>query len=78
MKRLIISFIILLAGCANEQNPSNVKQLEQTIEKQQSAIEQLQEKINSFKRKRAIKNRGKANFFFSFICCVRRCDGVKK
>ncbi|MCX8009460.1 MAG: hypothetical protein N3A54_07265 [Patescibacteria group bacterium] len=51
MKRLIISFIILLAGCANEQNPSNVKQLEQTIEKQQSAIEQLQEKINSFKKK---------------------------
>lgn len=44
MKRLIISFIILLAGCANEQDPSNVKQLEQTIEKQQSAIEQLQEK----------------------------------
>ncbi|MBA2879310.1 seryl-tRNA synthetase [Anoxybacillus kamchatkensis] len=44
MKRLIISFIILLAGCANEQDTSNVKQLEQTIEKQQSAIEQLQEK----------------------------------
>nr|WP_220127516.1 hypothetical protein [Anoxybacillus ayderensis] len=34
----------MLAGCANEQDTSNVKQLEQTIEKQQSAIEQLQEK----------------------------------
>ncbi|MED0686500.1 hypothetical protein [Anoxybacillus ayderensis] len=44
MKRLIISFLLLLAGCANGQDPSNVKQLEQTIEKQQSAIEQLQEK----------------------------------
>lgn len=44
VKRVVISFLLLLAGCANGQDPSNVKQLEQTIEKQQSAIEQLQEK----------------------------------
>ena len=44
VKRIVISFLLLLAGCANGQDPSNVKQLEQTIEKQQSAIEQLQEK----------------------------------
>ncbi|MBW7651806.1 bZIP transcription factor [Anoxybacillus sp. ST4] len=44
MKRVVISFIILLAGCTNQQDQSNMKQLEQTIEKQQLEIEQLQEK----------------------------------
>nr|WP_255573408.1 bZIP transcription factor [Anoxybacillus sp. ST4] len=34
----------MLAGCTNQQDQSNMKQLEQTIEKQQLEIEQLQEK----------------------------------
>ncbi|MBB5355670.1 cell division protein FtsB [Anoxybacillus mongoliensis] len=44
MKRLIVAFIILLAGCTAQQNQSNVKQLEQTMTKQQTTIEQLQKK----------------------------------
>ncbi|CUA80764.1 hypothetical protein [Anoxybacillus suryakundensis] len=44
MKRLIVAFIILLAGCTVQQDQSNVKQLEQAITKQQTTIEQLQKK----------------------------------
>ncbi|EMI10493.1 hypothetical protein [Anoxybacillus gonensis] len=53
VKRVVISFLLLLAGCANGQDPSNVKQLEQTIEKQQSAIEQLQEKNKQLQKENA-------------------------
>ncbi|MCL6617245.1 MAG: hypothetical protein K6T39_09135 [Anoxybacillus ayderensis] len=44
MKRLIVVFIILLVGCTDQQDESNFNQLEKTIAKQQTTIEQLQEK----------------------------------
>lgn len=44
VKRSIVAFIVLLAGCTVQQDQANVKQLEQIITKQQATIEQLQEK----------------------------------
>lgn len=56
VKRLIVVFIILLVGCTAQQDESNVKQLEQTIAKQQTTIDQLQEKNKQLQKgKRTIE-----------------------